>query len=424
MKRLLSLVMALTLTLSVSAGAVQGEDRWDQSFSPAVSQEEWDVLAQTNAARIQNGMRPLSMFPQIHQAARIRAEELTNHYRSDHTRPDGSECFSVLDEVSLTEWNKLGENIAKGQRSPEEVVKAWMNSEGHRANILDQDFTHMGAGYDGASSWEQFFLGSCSPQVRGVRSAQTSYPAGTSVKEMGAVLVLSCQHGESYLPVTAEMCTGYAPSKAGEQNIVVSYGGQSALLTIQVTGEYGYPYSMQSAAEELYALGLLQGKGSLSDGSPNFDLAASCTREEALVMLLRLLGQEGKVTEGDGAAHPFSDVTAWASPYVGYAYRNGITQGTSATSFQGKTSATASQAITFILRALGYQSGADFAWNTPWALSDQIGLTKKQYDAQNGGAALTRGEMVLLCRAALDCPMADGGLTLRQNLTNQGVITP
>lgn len=423
MKRLLSLAMALTLALSLSVGAVQGNNQAELSFSPPVSQEEWEVLARTNAARIQNGLRPFSMFNQLHQAARIRATELTEHYRSDHTRPDGSECFSVLEEVSLTDWSKLGENIAKGQRSPEEVVKAWLNSKGHRENILDQGFTHMGAGFDGISSWEQFFLGACSPEVTGVRSAQASCVVGTSVEELRAVLVLTCQHGESYLPVTSELCAGYDSTKLGEQNVVVSYGGQSALMTVQVTGEFGYPFTQQSAAEELYALGLFQGKGTLAGGSPNFDLATACTRQEALVMLLRLLGQEEKVTDRDASSHSFTDVDKWASPYVGYAYRTGITQGTSATAFQGKTPVTPAQGLTFLLRALGYESGADFDWNAPWMLSDQIGLTKGQYSAENGGESLTRGEMALLCRAGLDCQMAAGGRTLRQSLSAQGVIS-
>ena len=77
--------------------------------------------------------------------------------------------------------------------------------------------------------------------------------------------------------------------------------------------------------------------------------------------------------------------------------------------------------ICLLYTSLGYESGADFAWDSPWTLSDRIGLTLGQYSAGTGEAA-DRGGMVLLCRAALDCPMADGSGTLRQHLQARGVL--
>ena len=139
------------------------------------------------------------------------------------------------------------------------------------------------------------------------------------------------------------------------------------------------------------------------------------------MLLLRLLGEAGAVRPADASAHPFADVDAWASAYVGYAYQNGIAQGAGPTAFRGGDAATPAQCVTFVLRALGYESGADFAWDSPWTLSDRIGLTLGRYGAEAGKTA-DRGGMVLLCRAALDCPMADGSGTLRQHLQARGVL--
>ena len=77
-----------------------------------------------------------------------------------HTRPNGSSCFTVLGEYGVS-YRSAGENIASGQTTPAEVVNAWMNSEGHRANILGESFTSLGVGvYKNGSSytWVQLFI--------------------------------------------------------------------------------------------------------------------------------------------------------------------------------------------------------------------------------------------------------------------------
>ena len=109
----------------------------------------------------------------------------------------------------------------------------------------------------------------------------------------------------------------------------------------------------QLAAETLHDLGLFQGVGTNADGTPNFSLTRAPTRQEAVTMLVRLLGAEQEALAGDWEI-PFTDVDAWARPYVGYAYANGLTQGTGATRFGGASTVTATQYLTFVLRALGY----------------------------------------------------------------------
>lgn len=112
-----------------------------------------EVLDLVNAERAKYGLQPLVMGDaNLTAAAQKRAEEIATV--NSHTRPDGTKCFTVLKEFGVKDA-PTGENAAWGSVSPEEVVKAWMNSEGHRANILDPEARKMGVGYyyNSSSSW-------------------------------------------------------------------------------------------------------------------------------------------------------------------------------------------------------------------------------------------------------------------------------
>ena len=138
-----------------------------------------------------------------------------------------------------------------------------------------------------------------------------------------------------------------------------------------------------SAANALHQMGLFNGTGTDAGGNPVFELDRQPTRNEAVTMLVRLLGKEEEAKAGTWST-PFTDVAEWAKPYVGYAYANGLTDGMTATQFGGSLTVTSAQYITFVLRALGYQSGTDFQWDRSWELSDQLGFTNGQY--KDGGA--------------------------------------
>lgn len=116
------------------------------------------VLSIVNAERAKYGLSSLTYDSTLGRAADIRAREIKSYF--SHTRPNGQSCFTVLDEVGYS-YRTAGENIAYGQRSAEEVMTAWMNSEGHRANILG-DYDYIGIGvYEsgGTIYWSQFFGG-------------------------------------------------------------------------------------------------------------------------------------------------------------------------------------------------------------------------------------------------------------------------
>ena len=117
---------------------------------------------------------------------------------------------------------------------------------------------------------------------------------------------------------------------------------------------------------------------------------------------------------------PFTDVPSWAVPYVGYAYEHKYTNGTSATTFGGDSLVNATQYLTLALRALGYTSGEDFAWDSAWTLTDQLGITSGQYSADS---AFTRGDVVLTSSAALDAPVKGSSQTLLEVIQTE-VVSP
>ena len=172
----------------------------------------------------------------------------------------------------------------------------------------------------------------------------------------------------------------------------------------------------QEAAQTLYDLGLFKGTGVDVSGNPIFDLYRAPTRAEAVTMLVRLLGKEDAALAGDWNT-PFIDVADWAKPYVGYAYANGLTAGVSQTRFGSESSVTAAQFLTFTLRALGYESGKDFSWDSAWTLSDDIGLSEGRYDAN--AKRFTRGDAAIVSLAALRTQQKGGGKTLLRTISDR-----
>lgn len=115
------------------------------------------VLSQVNAARAQNGLSALTLDANMNRAANVRAAELAQSF--SHTRPNGSRGLTALSEAGVS-YRAAGENIAAGQQTAQAVVSAWMNSSGHRANILSAKFSRMGVGQvtiSGRTYWVQLF---------------------------------------------------------------------------------------------------------------------------------------------------------------------------------------------------------------------------------------------------------------------------
>lgn len=173
------------------------------------------------------------------------------------------------------------------------------------------------------------------------------------------------------------------------------------------------------AANLLHELGLFQGVGNNADGSPNFDLTRAPSREEGITMLVRLLGKEAEATAGTWST-PFTDVADWAKPYVGYAYQNKLTNGISDTAFGGKQSVTATQYLTFVLRALGYSSETDFEWNAAWELSDALSITFGEYTSST--PSFSRGDVAIISASSLGAAMKDSMDNLLSYLNQSGAL--
>lgn len=129
--------------------------------TPAVSDIdaiEQQVVELTNKERAKYGLSALAMDKPLMAAAREKSQDMqVNNYFS-HTSPTFGSPFDRLKALGIS-YKSAGENIAKGQTSAAQVVEAWMNSEGHRANILNKDFTHIGVGYvKQGHVWTQQFI--------------------------------------------------------------------------------------------------------------------------------------------------------------------------------------------------------------------------------------------------------------------------
>jgi len=126
--------------------------------APSVSNYERQVVDLVNVERQKNGLAPLTLDSAISKVARIKSQDMSDNNYFAHQSPTYGSAADMLTQhgIKYTAW---GENIAAGQRTPEDVVNAWMNSPGHRANILASHFTKIGVGYvnNGRPYWTQMF---------------------------------------------------------------------------------------------------------------------------------------------------------------------------------------------------------------------------------------------------------------------------
>lgn len=112
------------------------------------------MLALVNQARSEHGASSLSLDSKLCDAANKRAQEIATKF--SHTRPDGRDCFTVLDEFGISCYG-CGENIAAGSSDANSIFNMWMNSSGHRANILNSSYRYIGIGKYG-NYWVQLFI--------------------------------------------------------------------------------------------------------------------------------------------------------------------------------------------------------------------------------------------------------------------------
>ncbi|WP_347814326.1 CAP domain-containing protein [Alkalihalobacillus sp. LMS39] len=129
-----------------------------QGEGQEISGIERQVIDLTNAERRRNGLSDLQADTSLSHVARQKSKDMQANNYFSHTSPTYGSPFDMMRDFGI-EYRGAAENIAQGQRSAEEVVQAWMNSEGHRANIMNGNFTHIGVGYtENGHYWTQMFI--------------------------------------------------------------------------------------------------------------------------------------------------------------------------------------------------------------------------------------------------------------------------
>lgn len=125
----------------------------------AVLQYEAEVIRLVNEIRVKNGLKALATNWELSRVARYKSEDMSSARYFSHTSPTYGTPFQMIQSFGLS-YRTAGENIAYGQRTPAAVVDAWMNSSGHRANILNASYTQIGVGYcANGNYWTQMFIG-------------------------------------------------------------------------------------------------------------------------------------------------------------------------------------------------------------------------------------------------------------------------
>ncbi|WP_247747335.1 CAP domain-containing protein [Alkalihalobacillus sp. BA299] len=123
-----------------------------------ISEIEQQVINLTNAERRKNGLSDLQADTSLSNVARTKSNDMQENNYFSHTSPKYGSPFDMIRDFGV-DYNAAAENIAQGQQTAEQVVQAWMNSAGHRANILNGNFTHIGVGHNSNGNyWTQMFI--------------------------------------------------------------------------------------------------------------------------------------------------------------------------------------------------------------------------------------------------------------------------
>lgn len=142
------------------------KDTTEQNQAPkqnsSLNAFEQEVIHLTNQERQKNGLAPFKANIELSSVARAKSQDMIDKNYFDHQSPTYGSPFDMMKSFGIS-YRTAGENIAKGQKTAQQVVNGWMNSEGHRKNILNPNFTEIGVGYavspSGTAHWTQMFIG-------------------------------------------------------------------------------------------------------------------------------------------------------------------------------------------------------------------------------------------------------------------------
>ena len=137
----------------------QNNSATEDKNESSVSDYEKRVVELVNEIRVENGLSPLTLNSKLSNVARLKSQDMKDKNYFSHTSPTYGSPFDMMKQFGIS-YRSAGENIAMGYATPEAVVNGWMNSPGHRANILNSSFKQIGVGYvAGGNYWTQMFIG-------------------------------------------------------------------------------------------------------------------------------------------------------------------------------------------------------------------------------------------------------------------------
>jgi uncharacterized YkwD family protein/spore coat assembly protein SafA len=122
----------------------------------AIKHWEHEVIQLVNQERAKYGLKPLTPQWELSRVARYKSNDMRDQNYFEHTSPTYGSPFQMIRNFGIT-FRMAAENIAVGQETPQEVMKGWMNSPGHRQNILNPQFTHIGCGLSRGGKWGYYW---------------------------------------------------------------------------------------------------------------------------------------------------------------------------------------------------------------------------------------------------------------------------
>lgn len=265
-----------------------------------------------------------------------------------------------------------------------------------------------------------------------LKAADTlSVSTGSSVLLLAGSGTISCGYGAvvdvtagAEVPSGTLMAVNHRYMAAEDTEAVFVITSKTAVLDYQgsVQPAYSGQTDYNAMAGALKALHLFQ--GSFTGYGQGFDLELAPTRLQALIMFIRVLGEEDQALAWAGTT-PFRDVPAGsqAEKYVGYAYSRGYTNGYTATEFQPAGSVNARQYTEFVLRAMGFSSTANTNLSDALERAQSAGVLTMGETAMLQNPQFLRADLVYISYYALMARMPDGQRTLADQLMSQGVFT-
>ena len=327
---------------------------------------------------------------------------------------------------NLTE--KVAEELEDGAAQLEEDVLASIGSTNKKQNT-----TLTAAEIDALAAKVAAQLqtgGSSTSQLTLARGAQVTGPLGGGmILESGSATVSSFT-GNDLIDVTAGAAAAPgSTAKVGSYYLIGADNGCGLTITSDTAlvrvmdgayGKGGYSAKYEEDAELLSELGIFRGS------NLGFELERVPTRQEALIMLIRLLGEEEEALAYTGKS-PFTDLTGWLEGrnYIHYGSAMGYTNGIDAVTFNQYGAASRHVYLTYVLRALGYDDKAgDFVWNTTSDdLAVEIGLLTSRQLTDMKESGFYRDHVVLISKNALTAELKDGSMTLGEQLAASGVFS-